>query len=176
MAIRLFNFPSFSISKSQRRNRGLRKYRSEIQKQATFNKADALKDLVQIQVKETGAGKDLKIYSPMEAIEDIKEKQDPHKTDENINLYIRLGIDATKSDQQVRGTIVLPAGTGKETKVAIFTSDDFKHIAAKTKADMIIDLNHIKEITPDNLKFDVLVATNDVIKLLKPFGRTIGNN
>ena len=78
------------------------------------------------------------------------------------------------NDQQVRGTVTLPEGTGKEIKIAIFTSDEFKHIAEKTNADKIVDLNYISEITADNLDFDQLLATKDVIKLLKPFGRTIG--
>jgi large subunit ribosomal protein L1 len=70
--------------------------------------------------------------------------------------------------------VTLPAGTGKEIRVAIFTSDDFKHIAEKTKADMIIDITRISELTADNIDFDELVATKDVIKQLKPYGRTIG--
>lgn len=110
----------------------------------------------------------------MEAIEDIKEHQPASECNESVNVYLRLGIDTSKSDQQLRQTLTLPAGTGKEVRVAIFTSTEFKHIAEKTKADMIIDLDYISRITAANLEFDKLIATNDVIKVLKPFGRSIG--
>lgn len=85
-----------------------------------------------------------------------------------------LGIDPIKSDQQVRGTVVLPAGTGRKITIAIFTSEENRKFAEAANADMIVDLNYISEITAENLAFDTLIATKEVIQKLKPLGRTIG--
>lgn len=108
-----------------------------------------------------------------EVIEAIK-AQEACSFDESIDIIIKLGIDPIKSDQQVRGTINLPGGTGRDVRVAIFTSEENIKLAEAASADKIITLQEISEINNGNLDFDVLIATKEVIKLLKPYGRTIG--
>ena len=99
----------------QRRKNRLKRLRKEKLSTATFNKAEELKKLMDIQSKEAGSGKSTKIYEPIEAFEEI-EKQYKSKIDESIDMCLKLGIDATKSDQQVRTIVLMPSGTGREVR------------------------------------------------------------
>mmetsp|Transcript_15588 Transcript_15588/g.15401 ORF Transcript_15588/g.15401 Transcript_15588/m.15401 type:complete len:262 (+) Transcript_15588:2-787(+) len=108
-----------------------------------------------------------------EVLEKIETEMKTH-IDESIDIIIKLGIDPTKSQQQVRGTIVLPAGSGRDRKIAIFTTDQHSELAKESGADMFPTLEEISQITADNIEFETLLATKDAIKFLKPLGRTIG--
>jgi large subunit ribosomal protein L1 len=168
----LHSIPAAFLNKRQIRKHKEKDQRVTKWATATFDKNEELKKLMMLGTEDQE--KDIvNIYTPLEAIEEIK-NQSIHKVDESIDICVKLGIDPVKSDQQIRGTIVLPGGIGREVKIAVFTSKDNIELAKNTQADMIIDLVRISEITAENLDFQKLVATKDVINLLKPYGRTIG--
>lgn len=170
---RLHRLPLANINRKQRLKRKLKQHRKEKLATATFNRNDELKKLMEIQATETSSRKTFKTFTPLEAFEEI-EKQYKSKIDESIDMCMKLGIDSKKSDQQVRGIVVMPSGTGREVKIAIFTSQENMRFAEKAGADMIIGIDVIKDLDPEKIPFDKLIATSDVIKNLKPFGRTIG--
>lgn len=141
--------------------------------QASFNKSEELKKLSNY-TPEKSKKEDVKIYSPFEALSEIIENQPELPFDESIDLCIKLGIDPIKSDQQVRAVVTMPSGTGRENRVGIFTTDEHLPIAEKAGADLIVNLNMIQDLNPKEIPFDTLIATTEAVKLLKPFGRTIG--
>lgn len=167
--LKLHNLPMAFLNKRQRRKIRERNQRQQRYRQASFIKSEAFKVASQNTKKDEGI-----VYSLEEAFEEIESQDKPENIDESIDVCIKLGIDPIKSDQQVRAVVELPAGTGREIKVAVFTSQESMPIAQKAGADMIVDLDHISEITAETLQFDTLLATRDVINLLRPFGRTIG--
>lgn len=167
------HLPIRNLNKKQKIKLRVRELRKRKLSQASFNKAEELRKLSNYTSDAASEKKDEKIYSPLEALEEInKQPECPH--DESIDLCIKLGIDPIKSDQQVRAVVPLPGGTGREVKVAIFTTDAFMDIAKEAGADLIVDLNHIRELNSKNLTFDILLTTKESINLLKPFGKTIG--
>lgn len=170
----LTHLPMAFLNKRQRVKIRMKEYRKKKQSEASFNKTTELRKIMNIEVVQNKSSKDdVVILEPAEAFKEIEAQMKTH-IDESIDLCIKLGIDPVKSDQQVRATVTLPAGTGREVKVAIFTSQENMALAQNSGADLIVDLNHIRDLTAETLSFDKLVATSEVIKLLKPFGRTIG--
>ncbi|MFH1426716.1 MAG: 50S ribosomal protein L1 [Candidatus Kerfeldbacteria bacterium] len=112
-------------------------------------------------------------YSLEEGIKKVKEN--PVKFDAGIELHIRLGIDPSKSEQLVRGTVVLPHGSGKTKRVAAFVSPDKEAEAKEAGADIIGGDAVIEEIkTTGKCDFDVAVATPDMMKKLGPIAKTLG--
>jgi len=113
-------------------------------------------------------------YPIEEAIEVIKEHS-KRKFDESIEVHVRLGIDPKRSEQFVRGTTILPHGTGKSKKVIAFVNPAKEEEAKKAGADMIGDSETIKEIgKTKKTDFDVAVAVPDMMRLLGPIAQILG--
>ena len=96
------------------------------------------------------------------------------KFDESIDAAINLGIDATKSDQQVRGSTVLPNGTGKSVRVAVFTSGKNQDVAREAGAD-IVGLEDLAErVKAGEMNFDVVIATPEAMRVVGALGQVLG--
>ncbi|TAL80122.1 MAG: 50S ribosomal protein L1 [Burkholderiaceae bacterium] len=114
-----------------------------------------------------------KLYPVAEAIALIKETA-VAKFDESIDVAVQLGIDPKKSDQLVRGSVVLPAGTGKTVRVAVFAQGE-KAEAAKTAGADIVGLEDLAEsIKGGNLNFDVVIASPDTMRVVGALGQILG--
>ncbi len=116
-----------------------------------------------------------KIYSTDEALELIK-KNAKAKFDESVETHIRLGIDVKKGDQQVRGTVILPHGSGKVKKIAVFTEkeDEIKEIK-KIGIDLVGGEDLIEQIKQTGkCDFDVAIATPEIMKNLAKIARILG--
>lgn len=96
------------------------------------------------------------------------------KFDETIELHVRLGVDGTKAEQQVRGTVVLPAGTGKTLRVIVVAKGDNADIAKKNGADFIGDNDLIAKIAGGWVEFDVCITTPDMMPLLGRVAKVLG--
>jgi large subunit ribosomal protein L1 len=109
-----------------------------------------------------------------EALEKIKETATA-KFDESVEISIVLGVDPVKSDQMVRGSVVLPNGTGKEVSVAVICQDDKLAEAAKNAGAVLAGKDNIlDEIKKGILNFDVLIASPECMKDLGRYGKTLG--
>lgn len=112
-------------------------------------------------------------YPVVEAIEAVK-KTATAKFDESIDVAVNLGIDAKKSDQTVRGSVVLPAGTGKKVRVAVFAQGD-KAQAAKAAGADIVGLEDLAEkIKAGQIDFDVCIASPDTMRVVGQLGQILG--
>ena len=97
------------------------------------------------------------------------------KFDETIELHIRLGVDSRHADQQVRGAIVLPHGTGKTVKTLVFAKGDKADAARAAGADYVGDLDMVQKITNENwFDFDVVIATPDMMGVIGRLGKVLG--
>lgn len=114
-----------------------------------------------------------KLHSLEEAAEVVK-RCATAKFDESIELHVRLGIDAKQSDQQIRGTVALPNGTGKTRRVAVITKGEKVKDAENAGADKFIAEEIIADINKGKFDFDVLVASPDVMKDIAKLGRVLG--
>jgi len=115
----------------------------------------------------------LKQYTLAEGAELVK-KGATAKFNETIELHVRLGIDVKQSDQQVRGTINLPHGTGKSKKVAVVAKGEKQKEALAAGADIVGAEDLIDQISKGNMDFDVLVSTPDTMKDLAKLGKILG--
>ncbi|NLJ60206.1 MAG: 50S ribosomal protein L1 [Firmicutes bacterium] len=113
------------------------------------------------------------LYSPSEAIGLVKASANA-KFDETIELAVRLGIDPKRSDQQVRGTVVLPHGTGKAVKVAVFAKGEKIKEAEEAGADYVGSEELAEKVQGGWLDFDVAVATPDMMSVVGRLGRILG--
>ena len=96
------------------------------------------------------------------------------KFDESIDVAVQLGIDAKKSDQVVRGSVVLPAGTGKSVRVAVFAQGE-KAEAAKAAGAEIVGMEDLAEqVKAGNLNFDVVIASPDTMRIVGTLGQILG--
>ena len=112
-------------------------------------------------------------YPVTEALGLVK-KAATAKFDESIDVAVNLGIDAKKSDQTVRGAVVLPAGTGKKVRVAVFAQGDRAKAAQDAGAD-IVGLDDLAErIKAGNIDFDVAIATPDSMRVVGTLGQILG--
>ena len=115
-----------------------------------------------------------KKYSINEALE-IIEKMPKAKFDETVELHVRLGVDSKHADQQVRGTVVLPNGTGKTQKVLVFAKGPKADEATKAGADYVGAEELIPKIQNDNwFDYDVVVATPDMMGVVGRLGKVLG--
>jgi len=96
------------------------------------------------------------------------------KFDESIDVAVSLGIDARKSDQLVRGSVVLPAGTGKTVRVAVFAQGEKAEAARAAGADIVGFDDLAAEIKAGNINFDVVIATPDAMRVVGQLGQILG--
>ena len=115
-----------------------------------------------------------KNYEIAEALE-IVEKMPKAKFDETVELHVKLGVDSKYADQQVRGTVVLPHGTGKTQKVLVFAKGPKADEAQKAGADYVVAEELIPKIQNDNwFDYDVVVATPDMMGVVGRLGKVLG--
>jgi len=94
--------------------------------------------------------------------------------DETVELVVRLGVDPRKADQMIRGTVALPAGTGKDVRIAVFASGDAAAAAREAGAD-IVGADDLAELVQGGmLDFDVAIATPDLMPMIAKLGRVLG--
>ena len=96
------------------------------------------------------------------------------KFDESIDVAVQLGIDAKKSDQVVRGSVVLPAGTGKSVRVAVFAQGDKAEAAKAAGADIVGMEDLAEQVKAGNLNFDVVIASPDTMRIVGTLGQILG--
>ena len=96
------------------------------------------------------------------------------KFDESVDVAVNLGIDASKSDQQVRGSTVLPHGTGKTVRVAVFTSGKNADAAREAGADIVGLEDLAEKVKAGELNFDVVVASPDAMRVVGQLGQILG--
>ena len=115
-----------------------------------------------------------KQYDVREGLEAVLESAKA-KFDETIEVSVRLGVDSRHADQQVRGAIVLPHGTGKTVRVLVFAKADKAREAQEAGADFVGDEDMVKKIQTENwFGFDVCVATPDMMGIVGRIGRVLG--
>ena len=114
-----------------------------------------------------------KLYALNEALSLVKENA-VAKFDESIDVAVNLGIDARKSDQLVRGSVVLPRGTGKTVRVAVFAQGAKAEEAKAAGADIVGFDDLAESIKAGNLDFDVVIASPDAMRLVGQLGQILG--
>ena len=115
-----------------------------------------------------------KVYEAKDALE-IIEKMPKPKFDETVELHVKLGVDSKHADQQVRGTVVLPNGTGKTQKVLVFAKGPKAEEAEKAGADFVGAEELIPKIQNDGwFDYDVVVATPDMMGVVGRLGKVLG--
>ena len=115
-----------------------------------------------------------KLYEVEEAF-DVIDKLPKAKFDETVELHVRLGVDSKHADQQVRGTVVLPNGTGKSLRVLVFAKGDKAKEAEAAGADFVGAEELIPKIEKENwFDYDVVVATPDMMGVVGRLGRVLG--
>ena len=114
-----------------------------------------------------------KMYLLADALETIKETATA-KFDESIDVAVNLGIDAKKSDQAVRGSVVLPAGTGKTVRVAVFAQGDKAKEALEAGADIVGFEDLAAQIKGGNINFDTVIASPDAMRIVGQLGQILG--
>ena len=113
-------------------------------------------------------------YDVTEAM-DLVCKAAPAKFDETVELHVKLGVDSRHADQQVRGAIVLPHGTGKTQRVLVFAKGDKAEAAKAAGADYVGEMDLVEKIQKENwFDFDVVVASPDMMGLVGRLGKVLG--
>lgn len=116
----------------------------------------------------------LKLYDPQEAL-DLVCKTAAAKFDETVELHLRMGVDSRHADQQVRGAVVLPHGTGKKIRVLVFAKGDKAKEAEAAGADFVGAEDLVAKITGENwFEFDIVVATPDMMGVVGRLGKVLG--
>ena len=114
------------------------------------------------------------LYTKEEAVKLVKETSNT-KFDATIDVAMSLNLDTKKADQQLRGAIVLPNGTGKTKKVLVIAKGDAQKAAKEAGADYVGDMDMVEKIEKENwFDFDTLIATPDAMPLLGKLGRVLG--
>lgn len=115
-----------------------------------------------------------KAYTKEEAVELVK-KTSTSKFDGSVEVAINLNLDTRKSDQQLRGAIVLPNGTGKTKKVLVLSKTDQANVAREAGADYVGDMDMVEKIEKENwLDFDVIISTPEMMPMLGKLGKVLG--
>ncbi len=113
-------------------------------------------------------------YEPQDAF-DLITKTSKAKFDETVELHVKLGVDSRHADQQVRGAVVLPHGTGKTRRVLVFCKDERKEEALAAGADFVGAMDMVEKIQKENwFDFDVVIATPDMMGVVGRLGKTLG--
>src|SRR5471032_1636415 len=115
----------------------------------------------------------MKLYAIDDALSLVKECATA-KFDESIDVAVQLGIDAKKSDQVVRGSVVLPAGTGKSVRVAVFAQGEKADQARAAGADIVGMEDLAEQVKAGNLNFDVVIASPDTMRIVGTLGQILG--
>ncbi len=114
------------------------------------------------------------LYDPADAL-GLVVKSATAKFDETVEIHVKLGVDSRHADQQVRGAIVLPNGTGKTRKVLVFAKDAKADEAKEAGADYVGGMDLVEKITKENwFDFDVVVATPDMMGIVGRLGKVLG--
>ena len=114
-----------------------------------------------------------KVYPVLDGLNLVKETAKA-KFDESVDAAINLGIDAKKSDQAVRGALVLPNGTGKVTRVAVFAQGEAAEAAKKAGADIVGFEDLAEQVKKGVMDFDVVIATPDAMRIVGTLGQVLG--
>ena len=115
-----------------------------------------------------------KLYDPSEAMKLVCETSKA-KFDETIEVHVRLGVDSRHADQQVRGAVVLPNGTGKKVRTLVFARGDKAKAAQDAGADYVGAEDYVEKITKENwFEFDVVIATPDMMGVIGRLGKILG--
>ena len=120
-----------------------------------------------------GKTESLKLYGIIDALAIVKECATA-KFDESIDVAVQLGIDAKKSDQVVRGAVVLPHGTGKTKRVAVFAQGAKADEARAAGADIVGMEDLAEQVKAGNLNFDVVIASPDTMRIVGTLGQILG--
>lgn len=114
-----------------------------------------------------------KLYDAKEAVELVKQTAKAN-FDETVEIAVRLGVDPRKNDQQIRGAVVLPNGTGKTLRVLVFAKGEKAKEAEAAGADFVGEQDYINKINQGWFDFDVIVATPDMMAEVGKLGRVLG--
>ncbi len=114
-----------------------------------------------------------KNYSPSDAIELVR-KTAYASFDSTVELHLRLGVDPRHADQQVRGVVLLPQGTGKEVRILVFAEGDGQRLAEEGGADFVGSDELVEKVRGGWLDFDVVIATPPMMRKVSPLGRVLG--
>ncbi|MEG0979147.1 MAG: 50S ribosomal protein L1 [Oscillospiraceae bacterium] len=115
-----------------------------------------------------------KLYDPTEAL-DVAIKTATAKFDETVEVHVRLGVDSRHADQQVRGAVVLPNGTGKTVRVAVFAKGDLAKAAQEAGAEIVGAEDLVAKIQGEGfMDFDVAIASPDMMGLVGRLGKVLG--
>ena len=115
-----------------------------------------------------------KLYEPAEAL-DLCAKTGKAKFDETVEIHVRLGVDSRHADQQVRGAVVLPNGTGKSVRVLCFARGDAAEAAKAAGAEFVGAEDMMEKIQKENwMDFDVVIATPDMMGIVGRLGKILG--
>ncbi|MFL6140056.1 MAG: 50S ribosomal protein L1 [Frankiaceae bacterium] len=115
-----------------------------------------------------------RLYTPLEAVRLARETSTTKRFDATVEVAIRLGVDPRKADQMVRGTVILPHGTGKTARVAVFAAGDKAEEARAAGADHVGADDLIEQVAGGMLDFDAAVATPDMMGKVGRLGRVLG--
>lgn len=112
-------------------------------------------------------------YSPQEAISKVKELANA-KFDETVEVHMRTGVDPRYAEQQVRGVVTLPAGTGREVRIVVFAGPDGQELARQAGADYVGADDLAERVQKGWTDFDVVLATPDMMRVVGRLGRVLG--
>lgn len=113
------------------------------------------------------------VYSPLEAIRLLKQAQSA-KFDETVEVHLNLGLNVRHADEQLRGTLMLPNGTGRDTRVAVFAEGDKAREAEAAGADVVGSDDLVEKIQGGFLDFDATIATPDMMSKVGKLGKILG--
>lgn len=113
------------------------------------------------------------LYTTKEAL-GLVEQTAKAKFDETVEVHVRLGVDSRHADQQVRGAVVLPNGTGKDVRVAVFAKGDLAKAATEAGADFVGDADLVTKIQGGWMDFDVAIASPDMMGFVGRLGKVLG--
>lgn len=117
-------------------------------------------------------GKDT-VYSLSDALK-LATETNPAKFDASVEIHVRLGVDPRQADQNIRSTVILPNGTGKDVKVAVFAPESEHKAAKEAGANIVGDEEFLKQLDKEDLNFDVLIATPAYMPKLGKYARLLG--